>query len=449
MTEELLGVAEDVVRKARALGADACEAYVCTIDGAVVENIGPLVGARDIQDSGIAVRLVSGGKAGGANVYGTSSRSVERVVEDALAYARSLPEEGRLPTFPAPASLPAPSAVDPRLASPDPDALAAEAAVLAGALRRGEGVTYYSASLKTRAYAFAVANTQGVGAWDRDAAQSLALEVRVTEGGVHRTATDQTSGRAPASDVRDLTELAGEAVARARSALVSKPLPASTDEAVLDPVAFAQLLKVWVPSLNGSLARAGRTRLAGRLGECVASERLTIVDAPQGPGGARNQRMDDTGVATRALTVLRRGVLEAFVYGNAGAAAAGTTSTGHDYRPSDQRWGGGLAVRATNLQVAPGTATMDDLVKGVERGVVVRDGLMGAFAANDASGDFSLVCPLAFYVEKGAVQHALPPTTLAGNVHDLLAGIEDVGRDLRPLMRGGIPAVRARGIRAA
>lgn len=448
-SDDALRIAERVVALAQRQGASDAEGYVCALQGSLIEHMGPLTSAADLSDSGIALRLVQGSKVGGAHAYGISSQSIQRVVGDALARTQIVPERLERPRFPDPAPVGAPTPTDPRLVHADLDRLAADAATLANALAESPLVSYHSVSLKTRAYTFAVANTRGVGAWDQDAVQTVSLDVRVTDAGVSRTAVDGFTTRTPVTEHKDLGLLAREAVERAKSSLRAQPLPAPTREVVLDPGCVSQVFNLWLPSLSGALVREHRSRLCDRLGHEVASPLLTVADAPREPRGGRNQRMDDEGVPTRTSPLLDRGRLRTFLYNTTAGNRQGVPSTGHGFRPVDRRWAGGLAIRTANLLVRPGPKELEDLVAGMDRGVLVQDALLGAFAANDTTGDFSLLCPLAFYVRNGSIVHALPPTMVAGNAHDVLANVQAVGRTQKPLLTGNFPALHVSEVACA
>jgi predicted Zn-dependent protease len=452
VTQAHATAAEETVARALKEGATDAEAYVCTLTAVTIEKMGALVYAREARETGIALRVIMGKRVANANLSGSLERAVPKVVDEAIRRARAKPESTRLPVFPDKESLEAPTRVDPRLFEPDPEALTADVNAISSVLEAGKDVTFHATSLWNFAHEFGVANSRGVSAWDADAIQIVQTDTRVTKAGTARTARETAYSHKPAREAIDIERLAADALARATLAATgSKPLPGPVDEVVLASVPAGELLSMWTPSIAGPANGKTAHPRAQDVGARIASDAVTLTDQPRAAiGGPRHQRMDDEGTPARDRTLVERGELKMRMFNATSAAEHGTSPTGHAFRPLVSRWGGSAVTGPGNLHLAPGTRSLDDLVARIEgKCVLVTDQLKGVFAANRTQGHFSFVAPIALYVERGEVQHALPTLTLAGDIHDVLEQIVEVGSQPRATFFGHIPPYRARGIACA
>lgn len=446
--DDLLAIAEDGVGRAKAKGADAAEAYACHQSNARVEFRGRLGEVQETLEGGVSVRVSLGGRLGFAGSPGLGNDSLERAIERALENARNAPVDARFRHYadPQPVTAP-PTRIDARVAEPEADRILADAKDAAAAVEAQADVTYVSFQLSATRVRFGVANDRGVAAWDQDARESFLSEMRVSKGSLHKTSNDFGCERIPLSERHDLGKLMHEAAARARAALVTKPLDGLVDTVVFDAITAAQALGPFLDNLQ--LAAARPEGLAEKLGARVASGHVTIHDTPQRADGPRAQRVDDEGVPTRTTRLIDQGVLRELVTNSYVAHHKGAPPTGNGFRAFDNRWSGGPRPRLASVDVAPGAKTLDALLAGVDRAVYVRDMLLGFFTNNPVTGDFSTVAPLAYLVEKGSIVQALPPTTVAGNVFRMMEGVEDVSRERRTVQRGTFPAMRVRGLTCA
>jgi PmbA protein len=102
--------------------------------------------------------------------------------------------------------------------------------------------------------------------------------------------------------------------------------------------------------------------------------------------------------------------------------------------------------------LVPGEKTYDELVAGVEKGLIITD-LAGLHSGtNTVSGDFS-VSAEGYYVEDGKIVKPVEQITIAGNFYELLKNIDTIGNDLRFHSMGtggaGMPSILVKGLRTA
>lgn len=94
------------------------------------------------------------------------------------------------------------------------------------------------------------------------------------------------------------------------------------------------------------------------------------------------------------------------------ARQLGLASTGNAARGT----GGPPSPTTSNLYLAPGSATPDELFRQAGRGLYVT-GLMG-FGVNGVTGDYSRGAS-GFWIEDGRIAYPVSEVTIAGNLKDM------------------------------
>jgi len=207
--------------------------------------------------------------------------------------------------------------------------------------------------------------------------------------------------------------------------LGATPLQTGRYRALFEPEVTATILQLLLVSLSGRTVAEGKSRLAGRLGERIASEHVTLVDDPSLADGMASRPFDAEGTPAQRTLLLERGVLRSFLHNSDTARRTGQANTGHAARS----YASTLGVSSSNLLLeAGGGVSLDD-------GVIVTD-LSGVHAgANPISGDVS-VQGLGLRVEAGE-SRPVENFALSFNLFRLLEQIEAVGDDLAWRPGGG------------
>jgi len=194
---------------------------------------------------------------------------------------------------------------------------------------------------------------------------------------------------------------------------------------ILGPWAIAGLFSyALLPAFSGERLVKETTPLAGKVGEKIASDVLTIYDDPLHELAIERVIADGEGVPTRKNVLIESGTFKGFVWDNYWAKVYGRESTGNGKR--DLR-SGGISIGFHNVVIEKGRKSLGDMIAEIDRGYFV-DGFQGAHSSNPDNGNFAVTANPAFLIEDGEVKGA-SVFLMAGNVYELLKQASEVSRE--------------------
>jgi TldD protein len=221
---------------------------------------------------------------------------------------------------------------------------------------------------------------------------------------------------------RFATEAARQAVLK----LSALDAPAGTMTVVLGPGWPGILLHEAIGhGLEGDFNRKGVSAFAGRLGQPVASELVTVVDDGTIPNRRGSLNVDDEGTPTGRTVLIERGVLRGYMQDRLNSRLMGMTPTGNGRRES---FAHPPLPRMTNTFMLAGEEEPDDIIRSVNRGLYAVS--FGGGQVDITSGKFVFSASEAYLIEDGRVTAPVKGATLIGNGPDALTRVSRVGRDL-------------------
>ncbi|ANF23370.1 TldD/PmbA family protein [Thermococcus piezophilus] len=195
---------------------------------------------------------------------------------------------------------------------------------------------------------------------------------------------------------------------------------------ILGPWAIAGLLSYALfPAFSGERLVKETTPLAGKVGEAVASEVLTIYDDPFHKLSIEPVIADGEGVPTRKNILIEKGTFKGFVWDNYWAKVYGTESTGNGKR--DLR-SGGINIGFHNVVIENGKKSFEDMIGEIKHGYFV-DGFQGAHSSNPDNGNFAVTANPAYLIEDGEVVGS-SVFLIAGNIYELLKQASEVSKEV-------------------
>jgi TldD protein len=220
---------------------------------------------------------------------------------------------------------------------------------------------------------------------------------------------------------------ATEAARQATLKLTAVDAPAGTMAVVLGPGWPGILLHEAIGhGLEGDFNRKGVSAFAGRMGQKVASELVTVVDDGTIPNRRGSLNVDDEGTPTSRTVLIERGVLRGYLQDKLNARLMGMGPTGNGRRES---YAHPPLPRMTNTFMLAGEEEPGDIIKGVKSGLYAV--AFGGGQVDITSGKFVFSASEAYLIEDGKVGAPVKGATLIGNGPDALTRVSRVGRDLQ------------------
>ncbi len=217
-----------------------------------------------------------------------------------------------------------------------------------------------------------------------------------------------------------------EAVRLAVQALDARPAPAGTFPVVLSSSAGGTMIhEACGHGLEADLALAGMSAFAGKLGEKVAADGVTIIDDGTLPHKRGSQAIDDEGNPVSRVVLIENGILKGYLQSRKTARKMDTEPTGNGRRESYRH----LPIpRMRNTFLAAGSESPEAILKDLDRGLLVTH--MGGGQVDTVTGNFVFQVTEGYWVEKGEPQYPVKNATLSGCGPEVLRQLTRIGSDL-------------------
>lgn len=173
-------------------------------------------------------------------------------------------------------------------------------------------------------------------------------------------------------------------------------------------------------SLEAVAIAAGSSAFAGKIGEQVASEKVTLIDDGTLPGQYGSGAIDDEGHKRQRNVLIENGVLKGYLCDRYYGGLIGMESTGSGRR---QNYTYAPAARMTNTFIAEGTDDEEEMIRSVEEGLYVKS-IGGGYGGSQ----FSLAVQEGFWIKHGKIDRQVKNLMLTGNGIDVIKRIDRVGR---------------------
>lgn len=180
----------------------------------------------------------------------------------------------------------------------------------------------------------------------------------------------------------------------------------------------AGLVGALVHAISGGALYRKSSFLLDSLGTAVLPDHIDLYEDPFVLRGKGSSPFDGEGVRVQARKVIDAGVVQGYFLGSYSARKLNMKTTGNA--------GGSHNLNFTSRQ----TQAIDDLVAMLQKlgtGLFVTE-LMG-HGVNYVTGDYSRGAS-GFWVENGIIAYPVHEITIAGNMKDMLQGIQAVGADV-------------------
>ncbi len=211
---------------------------------------------------------------------------------------------------------------------------------------------------------------------------------------------------------------------------------------VFDPQTARALLDLLADAVNGDAIYRHASYLAGKLGQPVAGQNITIIDDGTIAGGFGSAPFDGEGVPTRRTVVIERGELKSYLLNTYTARKLGLATTGNASRGLT----GNPGIGTGNFYLRPGDKTPQQIIAGIKEGLYVTDFL--GMGVNLVTGDFSRGAS-GMWISGGELAYPVEEITVGGNMRDMFSNVAEIGNDLEFRTSVSSPTLRIEGMTVA
>ena len=424
-----LDIVTSAVEKARARGATGVE---CTLsegeEFSVTVRMSEVETVKEAGSRAAGIRVLVGQRAGSSYTSDLTPEGIARMLDAAFEIVEittedpfaGLPDSRDLGTLPG----------DLQLYSDDIEALStpqkielarrAEAAALSfdPRITNSKG-----ASFDTVTGRHVFANSLGFQGEYRSSYCSISVMPVAKEGTVMERDYWHSSARR-FSGIDQPEEVGRIAAERVIRRLGAKKVETQKVPVIFEPRTARSLLDHVFDAIDGRSIYRSASFLAGKLGEKIAADSVTIIDDGTLPGLMGTSPFDDEGVPSRRTVVIENGVLRNYLLNSYAARKLGLHTTGNASRGVT----GNAGISNGNFYLEKGSQSQQEMIRGVKNGFFVTE-LIGQ-GVNIVTGDYSRGAA-GIWIREGELAFPVSEVTIASTLQEMLAGIVGIGDDLR------------------
>ena len=442
---DLRDLAQDIVRRALSGGATAAECVIREGDEfSTLVRLGQVETLKESGSRAIGMRVFYGQRAASTYSSDFSREGLDRMLKSALELAR-ITSEDPYAGIPEPSQLGALSG-DLDLYHPDVYSLPGQERI-AYARRCEKAALDYDPLIKnSEGGSFdaatghkILANSHGfVGEYRRSYCSVAAVPIAQEDSGAMQRdywfSVARSLGRLESPE--DVGKIAAQRTLRR---LGARKVKTAHVPVVLDPLVATSILEHIFEGVNGDSVYRGASFLAGKLGQKIAGNHVTVIDDGTMPGGFGTSPFDGEGIPTRRTMVIENGVLKSYLLNTYTARKLGLKTTAN----ASRGLAGTPGIGPGNYFLQPGTKTPKQIISDVKEGLYVTEFL--GHGANLVTGDYSRGAS-GLWISGGELAYPVEEITVAGNLKDIFFNISEIGNALE--FRGAVacPTIRIDGL---
>jgi PmbA protein len=442
---DLRELARDLVGGAMARGATAAECVIREGDEfSTLVRLGQVETLKESGSKAIGIRVFNGKRAASTYSSDFSREGLDRMLNSALELSR-ITSADPYAGIPEPEELGSLSG-ELDLYHPDVYSLAGEERI-SYARRAEKAALDYDPRIKnSEGGSFdaatghkILANSHGfVGEYRRSYCSVAAVPIARSENGAMQR--DYWFSLARSLGRLESPEQVGRTAAqRTLRRLGAKKVKTTQVPVVFDPLVATSILQHIFEGVNGDSVYRGASFLAGKLGQKVANDCVSVIDDGSMVGGFGTSPFDGEGIPTRRTQVIENGVLKSYLLNTYTAKKLGLQTTAN----ASRGLAGTPGIGPGNFFLQPGSKTSQQIVGGVRLGLYVTEFL--GQGVNLVTGDYSRGAS-GLWILGGEFAYPVEEITVAGNLKEIFLSITEIGNDLE--FRGSVasPTIRIDGL---
>lgn len=414
-----LDLAREVVRLACSQGATAAECTIASGQEFTVDvRLGEIEKLKEAGSRGAGIRILRGQHVGSSYTSDLTQDGLQRMVQQAIELSQITTE-------------------DPFAGLPDPEDLGqldTDLQLYSDAINSFDTPARIALAKEAEKAAMSadprITNSEGAAFRAHQSHQAFAnsldfageyrtasCSISVTPVGRHGDRMERdfwfSLGRTPA-DLEPAEAVGRQAAERVLRRLGARKVPTQKVPVIFEPRTARSLLAHLFEAFSGSSVYRQESFLAGKIGEQIATDALTLVDDATLPGLFGTSPFDDEGVRSRRTLVIEKGVLRNYLLNTYTARKLNMKTTGNASRGIT----GNAGVGHGNLFVEPGTQSPEELIKSIPNGFYVTELIGQGF--NVVTGDYSRGAA-GLWIENGELTYPVSEVTIASTLPEMFA----------------------------
>lgn len=273
-----------------------------------------------------------------------------------------------------------------------------------------------------------VVNSEGLLAEDKRTLTRLFVHVVARRKGVVQTGLEAPGLHAGFEffEKYPAEKTAETAANRAVTMLDARPAPAGKMPVIIAQGSGGVLFhEACGHGLEADAVQKGASVYSDRIGEKIASVKVSAADDPTLINRWGSFSFDDEGTPAECNLLIEKGILKNFMYDRLRARRVGVSLTSNGRRQSFRHV---PIPRMTNTYILPGEETAEEIIKATEKGLFAK--ALGGGEVNPATGDFVFGVSEGYLIEKGKLSYPVRGAILVGNGPRILHLIDMVSNDL-------------------
>ena len=406
--DDLLNQAQDLLRAAKAAGADAAEVGMGVGTSISIQRrLGKIEETERAESREIGLCVFIGKCSASVSASAIDPASFARLAEQAVAMARVVPEDiySEIPEAPPPMDARILDLDDPL--EPSTETLIARAAAAEDAAMAVPGITNSEGASASwsRSYSLHATSLGFAGMYPRSYHGVSATAIAGSGTGMQRDYDSSSAGHG--EDLEDPAALGRSAAERALARLnPSRPKTAKLP-ILFHPRVAGSFLGHLSSAINGASIARGTSFLKDSLGKQVFASGINIIDDPLRIRGRRSRPFDREGQPGQRRAFIEDGVLTSWILDTRSANQLGLKTTGN-------------AGGTSNFYLEAGTLTPEALMADITEGLFITE--MIGMGVNGITGDYSRGAA-GFMIRNGVLAEPVAEFTIAGNLRDMLLNL--------------------------
>lgn len=203
--------------------------------------------------------------------------------------------------------------------------------------------------------------------------------------------------------------------------------PALTVPVVIDP-GFGGVIfhEACGHSLEATFVASNLSVFSGKLGQQIASSKVSAADNGLIPGEWGSIKVDDEGTKAQNNLLIENGILKSYLVDRLGSRKMDHPMTGSARRESYRY---AATSRMTNTYILAGTDDEEAMIAEMPEGLYAKS--LGGGSVNPVTGDFNFAVNEGYWVRNGKILTPVKGATLIGTGAEVLQKIDRVGSRLK------------------